>query len=113
MSSTSAFSRVITVFAAAGMVALLLVIEAGAATLPAACPGPPTLQSIIDGAAPGDTIEIGPGTCTENLTITKNLILQGSGAGATILDGGNAGTTVTVGSGAPVSIAGVEPRTKA
>ncbi|MDH3540888.1 MAG: right-handed parallel beta-helix repeat-containing protein, partial [Acidimicrobiia bacterium] len=110
MSSTRAFSRVTTVLAAACMVALLLVIEAGAATLPAACPGPPTLQSIIDGAAPGDTIAIGPGTCTENLTISKDLILQGSGAGATILDGGNAGTTVTVGSGATVSIAGVTIR---
>ncbi len=110
MRLTSVFARIVTVVTATCLVALLLMIEAGAATLPAVCPGPPTLQSIIDGAAPGDTIEIGPGTCTENLTITKNLTLQGSGAGATILDGGLAGTTVTVGLGATVSIAGVTIR---
>ena len=114
MYSIRVISRLLPLGTALSMVALLLVIEAaapaGAATLAATCPGPPTLQSYIDSAAPGDTIEIGPGTCTENLTIAKNLTLQGSGAGATILDGGLAGTTVTVGPGATVSIAGVTIR---
>ena len=40
----------------------------------------PTIQSAINAASPGDTIKVLPGTYTEQLTISKSLMLIGSGA---------------------------------
>ena len=45
----------------------------------------PTIQSAIEAASPGDTIEVLPGTYTEQLTISKSLTLVGSGATATVI----------------------------
>jgi putative Ig domain-containing protein/CARDB protein len=50
------------------------------------------LRTLITGAAAGDTIVVPAGTITLNaalgqLVLSKNLIIQGAGAGATIVDG--------------------------
>lgn len=43
-----------------------------------------SIQAAVNGASPGDTILVNPGTYTEQVTINKNLTLQGNGAGAII-----------------------------
>jgi nitrous oxidase accessory protein NosD len=45
----------------------------------------PSIQAAADAAPEGATIQIAPGTYTENITIAKNLALQGSSTGVTIL----------------------------
>lgn len=45
------------------------------------------LQAALDSARDGDTIAIAPGVCAENLVITKNLTLVGSGIEQTVLRG--------------------------
>ena len=47
-------------------------------------------------ASSGDTIKVAAATYTENLTISINLKLIGSGASTTILDGGAINTVVTI-----------------
>ena len=46
----------------------------------------PTIQKAIDEANEGDTIKVLPGTYTEQLTISKNLTIIGSGAKSTIIE---------------------------
>ena len=44
-----------------------------------------TIQAAINASSPGDTIKVLPGTYTEQLTISKNLTIIGSGAKSTII----------------------------
>ena len=55
-----------------------------------------TIGHAISLASSGDTIGIGPGTYTENLTISISLKVIGSSAKTTIIDGGGNGTVVTI-----------------
>jgi hypothetical protein len=45
----------------------------------------PTIQATVDAAPPGATIKVRRGTYTEEIVITKDLHVEGAGAGATIL----------------------------
>jgi hypothetical protein len=47
----------------------------------------PTIQAAIDAALTGDLIVVAPGTYIENVIMWKNVRLQGSGAGSTIING--------------------------
>jgi hypothetical protein len=55
-----------------------------------------TIGHAISLAHSGDSVRVAPATYTENLTISVNLKLVGSGASTTIIDGGSAGTVVTI-----------------
>lgn len=45
----------------------------------------PTIQAAIDAAPQGATIEVGPGTYTEQIVLTKDVTLQGSGVTSTVI----------------------------
>ena len=85
---------------------LLPVPTAHAATLDV-CPtgaGYATIQSAIDAATPGATIRVCAATFLENITVTKDLTLLGTGQDATIVDGGARGSVVTVPPGVTAAI---------
>ena len=47
----------------------------------------PTIEAAIEAAQAGDEIRIGPGVWYENLFVSKQLTITGSGQGVTIIDG--------------------------
>ncbi len=53
------------------------------------------IQSAIDASSSGDTICVGVGTYTENITLKPGIILQGEELARTIIDGGDSGTVIT------------------
>jgi pectin methylesterase-like acyl-CoA thioesterase len=57
-----------------------------------------SIQAAIDAAPVGAAIKIKPGTYAEQVTISKDLTLSGSGADTTVIDGGGA-NVVTATSG--------------
>ncbi|MDF1596025.1 MAG: pectinesterase family protein [Acidimicrobiia bacterium] len=69
----------------------------------------PTIQAAINAADPGDVITVDEGTYVENLSITKNITIVGSGASSTIVDGSggsssNGTVSVPTGPGLGVSV---------
>jgi hypothetical protein len=58
----------------------------------------------------GGTVMVGAGTYVENVTIGKDLTLQGAGAGSTIVDGGASSRVIYVSVNADVTITGVTIR---
>jgi len=64
-----------------------------------------TINHAIFQATGGDMVNIATGTYTENVTIDKDLTLQGGGAAATIVDGNGSGSVFTVGDNASVTLA--------
>jgi len=69
-----------------------------------------TVGGAMGKAASGDTIQIAAGTYTERITVTKSLVLQGAGAGKTILDANRKGRVVQVNSGLNVTLRGLTIR---
>jgi len=73
-----------------------------------------TIQGAINAARPGDTIQIGPGTYVEQLSVHKTLTITGAGAGKTTIESPAVVTpdpfgnpwTVEIGHGATVSMSG-------
>jgi len=58
-----------------------------------------TIQAAIDKTVSGDTVVVGPGTFSENLTIDRDLVIEGATSAPTIIDGRRLGSVVSVGSG--------------
>jgi len=52
------------------------------------------IQQLIDGSAPGDIIQIPPGTYLVNLILKEGVILEGAGADQTVLNGRGKGPVV-------------------
>jgi hypothetical protein len=65
-----------------------------------------TIGHAISLASSGDTVRVAAATYTENLTISINLKVIGSGASTTIIDGGGVNTVVTI-SSAVVTLSGL------
>jgi len=65
------------------------------------------IQAALVAAAPGDTIGVGVGSYAEHLSITKNVILRGVGAGSVVVDGGGSDRVVTVVSGVRALLVGL------
>src|SRR5438105_12837994 len=64
-----------------------------------------SIQSAVDTASVGDTIQVAAGTYAEHVTINKDLTINGAGA-ATIVDGTQTGRVFTINSGT-VSLSGM------
>ena len=107
-------TRFIMILVAASAVMWIRPTAAGAATLQVCANGCTynSIQSAIDAAKTGDTIDIAPGTYTEILrilppTAAKELTLQGSGAAQTIIDGNQEDVVLEVDTNYVVTIRGV------
>lgn len=66
-----------------------------------------SVAAALAALADGGTLELAAGRHRVNLTLQRNVILQGAGAGRTILDGGGAGRVLTIEEGARVTLRGV------
>lgn len=79
----------------------------------APCPTPitsatyKTIQAALDCAAGGDIIVIAAGTYTENLSISKDITLQGASAASVTVNGAGIGRVVTVDAAVTVKLSGV------
>jgi len=96
--------RALTVFAALGLVAAILVIFAPAAV--SATPscavsnartdkGYSSLQAAVNAAKPRDTLEV-TGRCVGSTTVAQDITIKGAGPGFPTLDGGGVGTVVHI-----------------
>jgi hypothetical protein len=112
-------------FVAVGILGVMLntMCPAAAATLSVTDLGdngaPGQLRTLINAAAPGDTVVIPAGTITltgvanedanasGDLDITKDLTIQGAGAVATVIDGGGIDRVLHILVGTTVTISGV------
>lgn len=63
-----------------------------------------TIGHAVSLASSGDSIRVAPATYTENLNLSSNLTILGSGTSTTIVDGGAVGTVFTISSLAHVSL---------
>jgi hypothetical protein len=68
-----------------------------------------TIRAAALKSSAGDTVAVAAGSYTETLALSRDLRIEGAGAGATIIDGGGAAGVLTI-AGAHVDIAGVTIR---
>lgn len=85
--------RLLRVFIALGLVAFFLAPDVRAAVLNVPG-GYATIQSAIDSASAGDTVQVAAGTYYENITLKDGITVQGMGADVCNIEGN--GTTATV-----------------
>ena len=105
--------------------ALTLLVQSAAAPVARAAPVTvlvpghhPTIQAAIDAVPPGSTVQVRAGTFTEQLRISKDLVIRGSGmdrtvvrAPATLVPGGSGGTSIVeIFDGATVSMSALTVR---
>jgi MYXO-CTERM domain-containing protein len=82
------------------LIALLMVPSSLAATITVNADGSgdySSVQSAVDAASSGDTIQVASGTYVENVSVsTKTLYIEGSGVGATVIEGDGSSTVLSV-----------------
>jgi len=67
-----------------------------------------SIQTAINNANSGDTIVLSSGTYNEyGITINKNITIEGSSSGSSIIDGGGSGRVINVSSGVVATISSV------
>ena len=54
-----------------------------------------SIQSGINAASSGDTVQVAAGTYNENISMKSAVVIQGAGQGVSIIDGGGSGSVVT------------------
>jgi len=89
IAATAPLDRRANLVVVIAVVAMLLIAGDPANAAPGSfrCTTPGALQNEVDTAPTGATIVLDPGVCFENLTITRDLVLIGSGSGVTTIDG--------------------------
>jgi nitrous oxidase accessory protein NosD len=88
----------------AGLLSVLALVSYSAHERAVDC-GQESLQAIIDAARDGDSIALAAGVCAENLTITKNLTIEGAGSERTVIRGVRLGFPVVFVQGnAPITV---------
>lgn len=65
-----------------------------------------TIQNALDSAPDNSVVNVASGTYTENIKITKNVILVGAGSSTTYIDGDNKGNCIQISPGVTVEISG-------
>jgi nitrous oxidase accessory protein len=55
-----------------------------------------TIQSAINAASNGDTLQVSPGTYQENITVNKSVAIVGDLSRTPVIDGGTSGDVITV-----------------
>jgi predicted outer membrane repeat protein len=69
-----------------------------------------TIDRALGKISPGDTVNVAAGVYTENVYIAEDVIIQGAGAGNTVIDGNRSGPTIEVGRYKALTISGVTVR---
>lgn len=69
-----------------------------------------TITAALDKASNGQGISVGPGTYTENITITKSIFISGAGTDSTIIDGNGTGRVVKSAGNYTVSLSSLTVR---
>jgi pectin methylesterase-like acyl-CoA thioesterase len=69
-----------------------------------------TINGALGKISSGDTVNVAAGVYTENVYIAEDVIIQGAGAGSTVIDGSRSGPTVEVGRYKALTISGVTVR---
>ena len=83
--------RLLAVLAVVGVLVLALSGSALGATFNVPTPAYPTIQAGINAAGAGDTVLVAAGTYGENITLKNGVVVQGAGAGVSIIDGSGGG----------------------
>lgn len=69
-----------------------------------------TINGALSKISSGDTVNVAAGVYTENVHIAEDVIIQGAGAGSTVIDGSRSGPTIEVDRYKALTISGVTVR---